>query len=146
MSVDSQDRILVAYSSLFRDPFSHEFEIAEKTEDGWVIRSLREGMPFGGRDHPALAVDSHGVYHVARFIYDDEVNDNLLIYVNSDVHAAMFESIKSAGLWTAIAAVIGWPTAFAVTKWYSLRKQRQVRLESVGLFEMRRRKNRRKDS
>jgi len=131
--MDPQDNIFVAYSSVFSAFSTRQCEVAEQSEDGWTINALRES----GSDtwiSPSLVVDSEGVFHVVGLV-SDGVGTMTMTYTNSDGHEVLMQSLSDAALYTVIAVVIGWPSAFALIRWQELRRADREKRASMGLYD-----------
>ena len=132
--IDGQDRIYMAY---IQQSFAFEsswLKIAEKTDDGWTFTVIQDSGSAFGYDKPALAIDDEGVYHISHFVFDD-TNENVMTYANMDSDEVLVEGLRAAAIWTALAAVIGWPTAFAAMRWRRMRTEKRERLDSLGLYD-----------
>jgi hypothetical protein len=131
--IDDDDTVYAAY---FQEYYALDFsslKVAERTDDGWDFTTCECASGFG-YDRPALVIGDDGDYHMAHFEFDGK-NKNILEYVNNDDGEVLVEELKDAGMWTALAAVVGWPTVFAGITWNRRRNERRERLEKLGLFE-----------
>jgi len=133
LCIDPQDDVFVAYSSSFSAFSTRQCEVAERSEEGWTIDALRESESTTWIS-PSLAVDSEGIYHVAGFV-SDGAGTLTMTYANSDGHEVLMQSLSDAALYTVIAVVISWPTAFALIRWQELRRAEREKLASIGLYD-----------
>lgn len=130
--IDGSDTVYLTYLQRYFALDHSQLKVARKTGGTWDFKSLETGGAYS-YDRPALAVDAGDDYHVALFVYDGE-NKNVLTYANQESGEVLVEEVRSAVLWTALMAVIVFPSALAASRWRAQRRQRKERLERLGLY------------